>query len=111
MDIRFRCPDFDNKTSALNKVTEWIHEDYHRVAMLAPTFNRAGLSLSALNEAYFLDERELQVLARHPLASIGGHTASHAPLASLDVLSAPAALLHNPNYLAKLLPLPLPPLA
>src|SRR5258708_8078481 len=98
MDIRFRCPDFDNKTSALNKVTEWIHEDYHRVAMLAPTFNRAGLSLSALNEAYFLDERELLVLARHPLPSIGGHTPSHAPLPAPDGLSTPAEIEPDPHY-------------
>src|SRR6266702_852301 len=46
MNIQFRCPDFDNKMSALSKVTEWIHEDYHRVATLASTFSRAGLSLS-----------------------------------------------------------------
>ena len=106
MAVRFRCPDFDTKTSALNKVTQWIHEDYNRVAMLGPTFNRAGLSLSALNEAYFLNERELQVLAQHPLASIGGHTTSHAALASLDVRSARAEMVGNRNYLEKLLQLP-----
>jgi hypothetical protein len=106
MGIRFCCPEFDNKVSALSKVTEWIHEDYHRVAMLASTFSSADLSLSALNEAYFLDERELQVLARHPLASIGGHTASHAALAGLDVLSARAEMADNRNYLENLLQLP-----
>jgi peptidoglycan/xylan/chitin deacetylase (PgdA/CDA1 family) len=106
MGIRFCCPEFDNKVSALSKVTEWIHEDYHRVAMLASTFSSADLSLSALNEAYFLDERELQVLARHPLASIGGHTASHPALAGLDVLSARAEMADNRNYLENLLQLP-----
>jgi len=55
MGIRFRCPDFYNKTFALNKVTQWIHDDYQRAAMLAPMFNKAGISLSALNEAYFLN--------------------------------------------------------
>src|SRR6516162_1659003 len=48
MDVRFRCPDIYNKTLALNKVTQWIHEDYQRAAMLAPTFNKADISLSAL---------------------------------------------------------------
>ena len=100
------APDFDTKTSALNKVTRWIHEDYNRVAMLGPTFNKAGLSLSALNEAYFLDERELQVLAQHHLASIGGHTVSHAALASLDALSARAEMVDNHNYLEDLFRLP-----
>jgi len=106
MGIRFRCPDFYNKTFALNKVTQWIHDDYQRAAMLAPMFNKAGISLSALNEAYFLNERELRVLARHPLASIGGHTASHPALASLDVLSARAEMADNRHYLEKLLQLP-----
>jgi peptidoglycan/xylan/chitin deacetylase (PgdA/CDA1 family) len=106
MGIRFRCPDFRNKTVAFDTVAEWVHEDYHRVAMLAPTFSRAGISLSALNEAYFLDERELQVLARHPLVSIGAHTASHPALACLDVLSARAEMADNRNYLEELLQRP-----
>jgi peptidoglycan/xylan/chitin deacetylase (PgdA/CDA1 family) len=106
MSVRFRCPDFYNKMLGLNKVIRWIQEDYQRAAMLAPTFNKADISLSALNEAYFLDERELRVLARHPLASIGGHTASHTALASLDVLSARAEMADNRHYLEKLLQLP-----
>jgi peptidoglycan/xylan/chitin deacetylase (PgdA/CDA1 family) len=106
MGVRFRCPDFTDKGSALNKVTQWIHEDYRRAAQLAPTFKQAGLSLSALNEEYFLDERELQVLARHPLASIGGHTASHPALAYLDIHSARAEMTDNRNYLEELLQRP-----
>jgi peptidoglycan/xylan/chitin deacetylase (PgdA/CDA1 family) len=106
MDKRFHCPKFQEKILGLYKVTEWIHQDYHRIAMLAPTFNRAGISLSALNEAYFLNERELQNLARHPLASIGGHTASHAALSSLDVLTARAEIADNRRYLEQLLQLP-----
>ena len=63
--------------------------------MLAPTFKQNGISLAALNDAYFLDERELGILARHPLASIGGHTTSHAALATLDGPSARAELADN----------------
>jgi peptidoglycan/xylan/chitin deacetylase (PgdA/CDA1 family) len=106
MGIRFRCPDFDNKMSALSRVSKWIHEDYRRAALLTPTFNKAGLSLPALNEAYFLDQRELQALARHPLASIGGHTASHPALAYLDIRSARAEMADNRNYLEELIQLP-----
>ncbi|MCW2080099.1 MULTISPECIES: polysaccharide deacetylase family protein [Bradyrhizobium] len=106
MGMRFHCPEFREKMLGLCKVTEWIHQDYNRVAMLAPTLNRAGISLSALNDAYFLNERELQILARHPLVSIGGHTASHAALSSLDVLSARAEMADNRYYLEQLLQLP-----
>jgi peptidoglycan/xylan/chitin deacetylase (PgdA/CDA1 family) len=106
MGTRFDCPGFHEKMSSLHKVTEWIHQDYHRIAMLASTFNKAGVSLSALNEAYFLNERELQNLVRHPLASIGGHTASHPALSCLDVLSARAEMADNRRYLEQLLQLP-----
>ncbi|WP_234681028.1 polysaccharide deacetylase family protein [Bradyrhizobium monzae] len=106
MDMRFHCPEFHEKVSGLNKVIEWIHQDYHRAATLTSTFEKAGISLSALNEAYFLSESELQKLARHPLASIGGHTVSHAALSGLDVLSARAEMADNRCYLEQLLQLP-----
>lgn len=106
MDMRFHCPRLREKMSGLNEVTDWIHQDYRRIAMLAPTFSKAGLSLSALNEAYFLDERELQSLARHPLVSIGGHTDSHAALSCLDIQSARAEMADNRSYLERLLQRP-----
>src|SRR5258707_12365928 len=40
MGVLFHCPDLPNKTGALTKVNDWVHEDYRRVAMLAPTFNK-----------------------------------------------------------------------
>jgi len=109
--VRFRCSDLYNKTLALNEVTRWVHQDYQRAAMLAPTFTKADISLSALNEAYFLDERELRILAQHPLASIGGHTVSHAALTSLDVPAARAEMADNRQYLENLLQLPVRHLA
>jgi peptidoglycan/xylan/chitin deacetylase (PgdA/CDA1 family) len=106
MDTRFHCPDFQTKVSALARATQWVHEDYHRAAMLAPTFRKAGISLSALNHEYFLDEREIQVLSRHPLASIGGHTTSHSALNILDSSSALAEMVDNRNYLENLIQRP-----
>jgi len=106
MDTRFHCPDFQAKVSALARAAQWVHEDYHRAAMLAPTFHKAGVSLSALNDAYFLDEREIQVLSRHPLASIGGHTTSHSALKNLDKSSALAEMADNRNYLQNLIQRP-----
>ncbi|MEH2609784.1 polysaccharide deacetylase family protein [Bradyrhizobium sp. AZCC 1693] len=103
---QFHCSDIRSKTSALTEVTRWVHQDYRRGAMLAPTFKQNGISLAALNDEYFLDERELGILARHPLASIGGHTASHAALATLDEPSARAELADNRGYLENLLQFP-----
>ncbi|MGL3211806.1 polysaccharide deacetylase family protein [Bradyrhizobium sp. BR 1433] len=106
MNMRFSCRDFDEKASALEKVSNWVHEDYLRVEMLAPTFSKADLSLEALNDAYFINERELQLLARHPLATIGGHTESHPALAYLNAASARAEMAGNRTYLERLLQRP-----
>jgi len=106
MGMRFSCRDFDEKASGLEKVSTWVHEDYQRVEMLSPTFTKAGLSLEALNDTYFLNERELQVLARHPLASIGGHTESHPALSYLNAASARAEMADNRTYLEGLLQCP-----
>ncbi|UGY17341.1 polysaccharide deacetylase family protein [Bradyrhizobium septentrionale] len=106
MAMRFSCRDFDEKASALEKVSNWVHEDYHRVEMLTPTFNKAGLSLESLNDTYFLNGAELQALARHPLASIGGHTESHPALAYLNEALARAEMADNRNYLEGLLQRP-----
>jgi len=106
MDTRFHCPDFQSKVAALERTSQWIHEEYDRAAMLAPTFHKAGVSLSALNDAYFLDEEEIQALSRHPLVSIGAHTTSHPALATLDASSARAEMADNRNYLLNLIQLP-----
>lgn len=111
MGFRFRCPDFRSKQLALRKVDQWVHQDFKRVAALATTFTKAGISMSALNDRYFLDARALQGLSRHPLASIGGHTTSHAALATLDATSARDELADNRNYLENLLQLPVRHLA
>src|SRR5262245_41922750 len=102
MGFRFRCPDLRSKQLALRKVDQWVHQDFKRVAALATTFNKAGISMSALNDRYFLDAHALQGLSRHPLASIGGHTTSHAALATLDASSARTELADNRNYLENL---------
>jgi len=107
MSARFHCPDFRTKVSALTKVTRWVHEDYSRAATLFPTFVKAGLSLSALNDLYFLDEDEILALARHPLASIGGHTTSHVALTTLDISAARAEMIDNRSYLENLLQRPI----
>ncbi|MEH2512181.1 peptidoglycan/xylan/chitin deacetylase (PgdA/CDA1 family) [Nitrobacteraceae bacterium AZCC 1564] len=106
MDTRFRCPDFQTKVSALARASQWVHEDYHRAAMLNQTFHKAGVSLSALDDAYFLDEREIQVLSRHPLVSIGGHTTSHPALKTLDSSAARAEMTDNRSYLQNLIQQP-----
>ncbi|MET3280714.1 peptidoglycan/xylan/chitin deacetylase (PgdA/CDA1 family) [Bradyrhizobium diazoefficiens] len=103
---QFQCSDLRSKTSALAEVTRWVHQDYRRGAMLSSVFEESGISLAELNDEYFLDERELCTLARHPLASIGGHSTSHQALSTLDSDSARAELADNRSYLENMLQLP-----
>jgi peptidoglycan/xylan/chitin deacetylase (PgdA/CDA1 family) len=106
LGLRLECSDLRSKTSGLAQVTRWVHGDYHRVSTLLPDLRKAGISFQELNERYFLDERQLQELARHPLASIGGHTTSHPALKNLDTASARAEITDNRTYLEDLLDLP-----
>jgi len=102
MNRHFTCGDFRQKLAALVSVTKWIHADYSRIAILDVALKKAGISVTALNNAYFLDEAELQALSRHPLASLGGHTTSHAALATLTAASARAEMADNREYLQDL---------
>jgi peptidoglycan/xylan/chitin deacetylase (PgdA/CDA1 family) len=111
MGRRFHCPDLRSKVVGLDTAIRWVHEDYGRTSALTPLFANAGISLSALNERYFLSEQELQTLALNRLASVGGHTKSHVALATLDVYSARTELADNRNYLEGLLQLPVHHLA
>jgi peptidoglycan/xylan/chitin deacetylase (PgdA/CDA1 family) len=106
LGMRIECPDLRSKISGLEEVTRWVHGDYHRVSTLLPDLRKAGISFQELNERYFLDERQLQELARHPLVSIGGHTTSHPALKNLDAASARAEMTDNRTYLEGLLDLP-----
>jgi peptidoglycan/xylan/chitin deacetylase (PgdA/CDA1 family) len=102
MNRHFTCGDFRQKLAALASMTKWIHADYSRIAILDVALKKAGISVLALNDAYFLNEVELQALSRHPLASLGGHTTSHAALATLNAASARAEMADNREYLQQL---------
>jgi peptidoglycan/xylan/chitin deacetylase (PgdA/CDA1 family) len=103
MEARFHCPDHASKVAGLDRVTRWVHQDYGRVAMLMRDFVRAGISLEALNNAYFLSEEELASLARHPLVTIGAHTSTHPALATLDEASVSREVIDNRAYLETLI--------
>jgi peptidoglycan/xylan/chitin deacetylase (PgdA/CDA1 family) len=103
MGRRFECATIDRKIAALDEVCRWIHQDYRRKESLASTFEYAGISLPELNRNYFLDEHEIRELATHPLASIGGHTSSHAALSCLHSDLAFSEMVENRRYLEQLL--------
>jgi peptidoglycan/xylan/chitin deacetylase (PgdA/CDA1 family) len=98
----FSCHDYGGKLKAFDAVNRWVHQDYSRIAGILRDLESAGISLPDLNEAYFLDENEVRILARHPLAAVGGHTVSHAAVATLDALEAAREIRENRDYLEQL---------
>jgi peptidoglycan/xylan/chitin deacetylase (PgdA/CDA1 family) len=106
MGRRFDCPDLRTKITSFTEVQRWIHDDFRRAELVKASFIGAGISLTALNERYFLSERELNKLSRHPLACIGAHTSSHAALATLDLEIARREIDDNRLYLEQLLQRP-----
>ena len=107
MNARFQCVSIDEKIAALETICNWVHEDYRRRNELTAVFSSYEISLPALNDAYFIDEEELRELAKHPLATIGGHTVSHSPLTLLSEGDVHRELVDNRAYLANLLQRPI----
>ena len=106
MGRRLHCSEPRSKVAALNAITHWVAGDYHRKASLKPTLDRSGISLMAVNEQYFLNEEELKIIAKHPLATVGAHTVTHCALSILDDTSAREEMSANRAYLQNLLQLP-----
>jgi peptidoglycan/xylan/chitin deacetylase (PgdA/CDA1 family) len=106
MGTRFECPTITEKRKAMAEIEAWVSADYRRAALLSSTFRSERVSLEQLNREYFLDEIEVQRLARHPLASIGAHTTSHVALATLDRETARREMADNRAYLENLIQQP-----
>jgi peptidoglycan/xylan/chitin deacetylase (PgdA/CDA1 family) len=111
MGARFTCSDLIHKIKAYRAITSWIQQDYRRQFGLGPAFAAAGLSLRDLNEHYYLNECELKALSRHPLATIGGHTSSHAALSTLELDKARSEIRENRRFLENLVQKPVVDLA
>jgi peptidoglycan/xylan/chitin deacetylase (PgdA/CDA1 family) len=95
----FSCSDLSSKRRGLCIATRWVHADFKRVLDLRHTFSKYGISLASLCDRYFIDEKELKLLANDSLATIGAHTVSHPALATLDRRDVYRELTDNRDYL------------
>lgn len=111
MGVRFACPNLETKIKAFRVITAWVRQDYRRKFALQSVFRAAGLSQQELNERYYLNQCELKALSRHPLATIGGHTSSHAALSTLSPAQARAEIVENRRFLENLVQKPIVDLA
>ena len=108
MQKRFAISSLREKTAALYEITDWVAVDIERRApMLREAFDRYGVSaLDATAEAG-LSREQLRALARHPLATIGGHTTGHRDLTSLNEQEAYREISDNKLFLENLLDIPI----
>lgn len=103
MATLFACGDIEGKMRGYQEVIKWIHQDYSRQSLLTETFRKYKISLTSLNDAYFMDEAELRALGRHRLATVGAHTTSHGALSTFDPDRARREMSDNRAYLEHLL--------
>jgi glycosyltransferase involved in cell wall biosynthesis/peptidoglycan/xylan/chitin deacetylase (PgdA/CDA1 family) len=103
MEASFECRNYEDKIEGLQRTLAWVRANYRQVGLLDGTFRRYGISLTELNEAYFMNESELCTLARHRLTTIGAHTESHSVLSLLSRDSVREEFVGNRSYLENLL--------
>jgi peptidoglycan/xylan/chitin deacetylase (PgdA/CDA1 family) len=111
MGKRFNCLGLVQKINAYRTIVSWIRQDYRRKFALASAFVAAGISLRELNERYYMDEHEIKLLSRHPLATIAAHTSSHAALSTLSIDDARLEITANRRFLENLIQKPVVDLA
>lgn len=99
MERRFSCTTLDAKRAALREVCNWVARDFTRASSLDDTFANYDVHIVDLVEKYFLSQSELQLLARNPLATLGGHTTSHRALATLSADAVHSELAENRQFL------------
>lgn len=108
MQKRFAISSLRDKKAALDDITEWVAADIERRApMLRETFDLCGVSVADATHAAALSQEQLRALARHPLATIGGHTTAHPDLTALNEQQAYREISDNKLFLENLLHIPI----
>ena len=108
MQKRFTISSLRAKTAALYEITDWVTVDIERRApMLRDVFDRYGVSVIDSTDEAGLSREQLRALARHTLATIGGHTTGHRDLTGLNEQQAYREISDNKIFLENLLDIPI----
>ena len=103
MGRRFAASTRAEKAEALGEVSRWVGADVARRApLLGEVFERYGVSAGAAADEAGLSRAQLRALARHPLATLGGHTTGHPDLTGLGEPEAYRELSGNKAFLEDL---------
>jgi peptidoglycan/xylan/chitin deacetylase (PgdA/CDA1 family) len=96
---RYECSDPAGKRQAFRTVEAAIHQDFAVLPHVRAAIAEGGIDCSALIDREALSEQQLQILARHPLVTIGGHTSTHRNLAQASERTVEWELAENRRFL------------
>ena len=94
-----QCPDRSSKQSAYAAIEAAIHKDFDLLPAVRAAIEQAGIDIPALVDREALSEKQLQLFARHPLVTIGGHTTTHLNLARASAARVRAEMADNRKFL------------
>ncbi|MEF2073926.1 polysaccharide deacetylase family protein [Consotaella aegiceratis] len=100
LGLRLSTRTHREKERALRRLTRWVEADVDaRTPTLASLFRQYGVSATDRLNDDALSFEELRQLARSPLVTIGGHTVTHRPLATLNDAEAVRDIGENRRFL------------
>ena len=100
MGMKFSSRTTAEKQSVLQRLTRWVEANVaERSPQLGPLFTKYGTYPRDLADKDALSVLQLRELAASPLVTIGAHTVSHTPLASLPAKEAVDEIVENRRFL------------
>lgn len=98
----FECADKAGKEATYSALETAIHRDFDLLPTIRQAIKSAAIDISAEVDKEALTDRQLRLLAWHPLVSIGGHTTTHANLARASAAAVRSEMVENRRFLEKL---------
>jgi peptidoglycan/xylan/chitin deacetylase (PgdA/CDA1 family) len=97
--LSLECRDLADKRRAFKRLESLIHGDFSLLPRLREAIAKDGIDCRALVDREALTEDQLRRLSRHPLVTIGGHTATHRNLAQASVSEVQWEMTENRKFL------------
>lgn len=97
--LSFECSDSARKKAAFKTIESLVHNDFGMLPHLREAIAKSTIDCRALADREALTEGQLRRLSRHPLVTIGGHTATHRNLAQASASTVHGEMAENRRFL------------
>jgi peptidoglycan/xylan/chitin deacetylase (PgdA/CDA1 family) len=100
MGMTFLTASVEEKCQALRMITDWVHRNVEsNAAELNRVLCKYRIDMASIARTEALDLKELKLLSKHALVTIGGHAETHLPLSSLGEADAFGEMVRNKQML------------